>query len=271
MKALVPPLVAALIAGFAFAQEVEAPPPGSAAGAASEGTDTEEPEETGAAAHEESVIPDEGQATRGASVLPPPTQAPYAPAPPTSYNPSRAYVPQSAGPLDPETRLPPTSFNPSGVYAPPTFYERPVWPQNTTPVFIDQLGKSPEAPPSWAEAAYESRLRASFLSAQGMQGPLEGSWVIAATNGGQLYHLQLVDAFGGSIDGAWRDLRRPGAIDSSGLIVGAQRIGSQFTVRFYPPGAREAVVANLTATLDGRWTGELSEHGRRQSVVLRRN
>lgn len=249
-------LTAAALAGAAQAQtpEDEAPQavqPGDAA----QGTDTAEPVETGEA------------------------DAPAPVQPPTSYNPSGTYAPSLSAPIDPQTRLPvspyggyrppPTSYNPSGVYAPS--YERPVFPQWGTPVFIDQPGRTPDAPPSHVDQAYEARLRASFLSAQGLKGPLEGGWTLTDAAGGRLYDLQLVDSTGGTVDGAWRDLRRPGAIDASGLIVGASRIGNQFNLRFYPQGSGGPVIANLTGTVDGRWSGEITENGERRTVYLQRN
>ncbi|MFC3079338.1 hypothetical protein ACFODL_14665 [Phenylobacterium terrae] len=258
-------LIAAALAGAAQAQtpEDEAPQavqPGDAA----QGTDTEEPGETGAppASIDEALAPS----------VPPPT----------SYNPSGAYAPSLSAPIDPQTRLPvspygaagaysppPTSYNPSGAYTPS--YERPVFPEWATPVFIDQPGRTPDAPASYIDKAYEARLRASFQSAQGLKGPLEGGWTLADSGGGRLYDLQLVDSTGGTVDGAWRDLRRPGAIDASGLIVGASRIGNQLTLRFYPQGYGEPVIATLTATADGRWSGELTEKGQRRTVYLQRN
>jgi hypothetical protein len=208
-------LLAAALSGAAQAQSTlqEAPPEVLGPGAAAEGTDTEEPVETGE------------------------------PPAPTSYNPSGAYTPS---------------------------YERPVFPQWSSPVFVDQPGRTPDAPPSYIDRAYEARLRASFLSAQGLKGPLEGGWTLTDAGGAQLYDLQLVDSTGGTVDGAWRDLRRPGAIDASGLIVGASRIGAQLNLRFYS-GAGGPVTATLTATGDGRWSGELTERGERRTVYLRRN
>jgi hypothetical protein len=265
-------LIAAVVAGAAQAQTPEdeeqpihvGSPFSGEAGADLEGTDTEEPAETGEAP---------------ASI----DEALGSPAPPpTSYNPSGAYAPSLSAPIDPVTRLPaspygadgayappPTSYNPSGAYTPS--YERPVFPQWSTPVFIDQPGRTPEAPPSYVDQAYEARLRASFLSAQGLKGPLEGGWTLSDAGGARLFDLQLVDSAGGSVEGAWRDLRRPGAIDASGLIVGASRIGNRFNLRFYPQGYGEPVVATLTATADGRWSGELNENGQRRTVYLQRN
>lgn len=259
-------LFAAALASAALAQEPPADAPAAVEpGDEAEGTDTEEPAETGPAP----ATIDE------ALDAPAPALAPETPPPPrTSYNPSGAYAPSLSGPIDPQTRLPtysppPTSFNPSGAYTPS--YERPVFPQWATPVFIDQPGRTPDAPPSYIDQAYEARLRASFLSAQGLKGPLEGGWTLADAGGSRLYDLQLVDSTGGMVDGAWRDLRRPGAIDASGLIVGASRIGSQFTLRFYPQGYGVPVTVTLTAAADGRWSGELNEQGERRTVYLQRN
>lgn len=238
-------LAAAALGGAAGAQTPDLDAPAAVQpGDAAEGTDTEEPAETGE----------------------PATAAPTSP--------SGGYVPSLSAPIDPQTRLPaspppPTSYNPSGAYAPS--YERPVFPQWSTPVFIDQPGRTPDAPPSYIDRAYEARLRASFLSAQGMKGPLEGGWTLTDAAGGRLYGLQLVDSTGGTVDGAWRDLRRPGAINASGLIVGAARVGNQFTLRFYAQGYGEPVVATLSATADGRWSGELSEKGERRMVYLQRD
>lgn len=167
-----------------------------------------------------------------------------------------------------EPPLPPTSYNPSGAYTPS--YQRPVFPQWSSPVFIDQPVRTPGGPETYLDQAYEARLRASFLSAQGMKGPLEGGWTLAETGGAKLYGLQFVDSTGGTVDGAWRDLRRPGAIDASGLIVGASRVGSQFTLRFHSVTGGP-VSATLTATADGRWSGELTEKGERRAVYLQRN
>ncbi|HEY3695447.1 hypothetical protein [Phenylobacterium sp.] len=138
-----------------------------------------------------------------------------------------------------------------------------------TPVHIDELGKTPEGPPSAVEVGYEQRLRASFSSAQGLQGPLDGSWVLSADGGGDLYSLELVDRSSGALEGAWRDLRRAGALNASGFVDDIQRYGGQLTLRFFPHG-REPAVATLAAGLDGRWAGEFTDGGERRTVTLRR-
>ena len=134
-------------------------------------------------------------------------------------------------------------------------------PALTKPVRIEQTGKSPDGPPSPAAAAYDSRLTSSKASAQGFQGPMDGGWTLIA-GGRELYILQLTDR-NGAVEGAWRDPRRPGALDASGFIDQVQRAGDDLTVRI------GAVTMTLHAA-DGRWSGELSERGRTELVSLRR-
>lgn len=122
------------------------------------------------------------------------------------------------------------------------------------------------APPEpISDLAYESRIRASMASAQGFQGPLDGSWTLAAADGA-LYAFQLVDRGDGVVDGAWRDLRRTGALGASGFFDLVERLGSEVVLRF--DGQH---VATLRTSGDGRWTGDLDEAGQRRPVSLTRN
>jgi hypothetical protein len=152
---------------------------------------------------------------------------------------------------------------------PPPSAAPPPRPQLTAPVHIEETGKTPDAPPTPRDIAYDSRLRASFASAQSFQGPLEGGWMLTA-QGVDLYALQLVDRRD-RLEGVWRDVRRKGALDASGLVDDIQRVDSDVTLRFTPkPGAPDAV-AVLHGGGDGRWSGELTEGTQRRPVVLRRS
>lgn len=132
----------------------------------------------------------------------------------------------------------------------------------TKPVQIGETGKSPDGPPTAADVAYDSRIRSSMASAQGFQGPMDGGWSLFAGDR-ELYVLQLTDR-NGAVDGAWRDPRRPGVPAASGFIEQAERFGDDLTLRF-----ASGAVAVLHAS-DGRWSGELSEGGAKQTVSLRR-
>jgi len=206
-----------------------------------------------------------------APVVPPPVAPPPVSAPP----PPQAYSPAPYAPAPPPVNHAPPP--PPVVYAPlpPRTYSPPP-PQPgraelTAPVHVDETGRSPEAPPTSTDLNYEARMRSSFASAQGLQGPLDGAWTLRAQAGGELYALLLVDKGLGTLEGAWRDPRRRGSTDSSGFLAAVQRNGAQLSVSFYPrPGASAATIT-LNAGLDGVWTGELAEDGERRAVTLRRD
>jgi hypothetical protein len=154
--------------------------------------------------------------------------------------------------------------------APPAPYTpAPRRPQLTAPVHIEETGRTPDAPPNVRDMAYDSRLKSSFASAQGFQGPLDGGWTLAAKGAEDLYALQIVDR-ADRLEGVWRDLRRKGALSASGLVDDIQRSGADLTLSFAAGGGATPVTATLHGTYDGSWAGELKEGGRTRPVVLRR-
>ncbi|TAJ69271.1 MAG: hypothetical protein EPO51_23720 [Phenylobacterium sp.] len=157
--------------------------------------------------------------------------------------------------VDPDPDLPggPQPYRP---YVPPPH------PTLTAPVFVNETGRNPDPPPTSAEAAYDSRLRSSAASVQGFLGPMDGGWTLAADSQ-PLYAFQLVDK-NGSVEGAWRDLRRPGAVDASGFFEIVERTGGDLTFRFEGGG-----VAVLHPE-GGHWSGRLTEGGRSEAVSLTR-
>jgi len=113
------------------------------------------------------------------------------------------------------------------------------------------------------EQAYELRVKGSIAAAQGLQGPLDGGWVLRGADGAALYSLQIADPAGGygPVEGAWRDLRRPGAVGSTGLIDSIERTyDGGAAVRFMArPGVGSTLA--LSAGPDGGWSGRLTEDG----------
>ena len=180
--------------------------------------------------------------------------------PPPAADPIDALLRQR--PVDPEE--PDTAATGSSAVEPdpvvPQTYVPPP-PLLKEPVFLHETGKAPDGPPTPADQAYDERLRASAAAARGFQGPMEGGWALSAV-GRDLYALQLVDR-GGWVDGAWRDLRRPGALAGSGFIQGVQRTGGgDLAFRF---------AADIVAVLHGaggRWSGQLTEGGKSEAVTL---
>lgn len=172
-------------------------------------------------------------------------------------------------PKDADVEEPDTAATGSAVEPDPTLpagpqpyrpYVPPPHPTLTAPVFVHETGKNPDAPATPVEAAYDSRLRSSAASVQGFQGPMDGGWTLSA-GGHALYALQLTDR-NGAVEGAWRDLRRSGALDAYGFFDIVERTGGRLTFRF-----ADGIVAELHPQGD-RWTGELVEGGRRETVSL---
>ena len=196
-----------------------------------------------------------------APVTAPAPQASYPPRGPVPYTPSPApYRPRAVAPYNPAP----------GAYAPQS-YARPPAPKLSAPVHVDEYDKTPEAPLNGAELGYESRLRSSFASAQGLQGPLDGAWMLSTTGGQPLYALLFVDKGQGQLEGAWRDPRRRGATDSSGFMASVQRMGSQLRANFQSrPGAPTTTIT-LDPASGGTWSGVLDEAGTRTTVTLKRD
>ncbi|WP_165191080.1 hypothetical protein [Caulobacter soli] len=119
--------------------------------------------------------------------------------------------------------------------------------------------------------AYDLRVKGSILAAQGLQGPLDGGWAIQGPDGATLYALQLVDKVGGydGLEGAWRDVRRPGTVGSTGLIDFVDRSYNGFLARFSPRAGQLATL-DLTPRGDGSWSGKLNENGVETPVTARR-
>ncbi|EJL25704.1 hypothetical protein PMI01_04258 [Caulobacter sp. AP07] len=145
---------------------------------------------------------------------------------------------------------------------------------------------APEPPPGQAPAqaagavpggymptaeAYDLRIKGSILAAQGLQGPMDGAWSLTGPDGTALYDLQIVDPAGGygGLEGAWRDLRRPGTVGSTGLIDFVDRSTGELAARFSPRPGQLATVT-LRPRGDGAWVGALNENGVDTAVTARR-
>lgn len=119
------------------------------------------------------------------------------------------------------------------------------------------------------EQAYELRVKGSIAAAQGLQGPLDGGWILRGADGVALYSLQIADPAGGygPVEGAWRDLRRPGAVGSTGLIDSIERTyDGGAAVRFMPRAGVGSTLA-LSVSADGAWSGRLTEDGATPTTI----
>jgi hypothetical protein len=141
-------------------------------------------------------------------------------------------------------------------------------PHLNAPVHIDETGKTPDAPPSLGAMAYDSRIRSSFASAESFQGPLDGGWTLSEKPGGDYYALQIVDRRD-RLEAVWRNVRRVGSLNASGMVDDIQRTGGGLTLRFTEAPAPAAVVT-LREAPGGLWAGQLVRGDAVISVTLRR-
>lgn len=141
-------------------------------------------------------------------------------------------------------------------------------PRLNAPVHIEETGKTPDAPPSLGAMAYDSRIRSSFASAEGFQGPLDGGWTLSERQGGAYYALQIVDRRD-RLEAVWRNVRRAGSLNASGLVDDIQRSGGDLTLRFTEAPAPAAVVT-LREGPGGLWAGQLVRGDAVVAVTLRR-
>jgi hypothetical protein len=130
---------------------------------------------------------------------------------------------------------------------------------------VDAPGKLPGPPPSIPDLAYDARLLSSAAAAESFQGPLDGGWTLSVQGAGDLYALELTDKRD-HVEGAWRDLRRPGDPAASGFLERVERSSSGLSLSFTPPGQ-----APISVALGPNLRGQAEQDGRRFAVALRRS
>ncbi|MCA6257962.1 MAG: hypothetical protein IM650_07695 [Phenylobacterium sp.] len=137
-------------------------------------------------------------------------------------------------------------------------------------VGVDDHSRTPEAPLNSAERTYEARLRAGYAAAQARLGELEGRWLVRS-QAGPLYAFQFIDSGAGTLDGAWSDLRRPGALTGSGYLRSASRAGGRLVLSLEAPPRRGPVRLQLRPEAPGQWVGTLTEDGVEVAVRMQRD
>ena len=205
--------------------------------------------------------------------------APAAQQAPPGQPASEPYVPPAIDPLGdlisqtgPQTTDEEEEAAPSSRPAPhkPTLLPIPA-PESPAPTIAAGEHLIPQGSYMPAEQIYEMRVKGSIVAAQGLQGPLDGGWKVKGPDGSTLYTLQIVDPAGGAgpVEGAWRDVRRPGAVGSTGLIETVDRTGQSLVFRFNPRPDQTSVLT-LTPAGSTRWSGSLYEAGATQTVIADR-
>jgi len=124
--------------------------------------------------------------------------------------------------------------------------------------------QAPPRAPEAVQSAFDTRVLQSLAANRALRGPMEGGWRLVGAQGEPLYDIELSEDREG-LGGAWRDLRRPGALDASGLLDGA-RDGGRLSLQL-----SATAVVRLQAAAGGVWSGELDEAGQSQPVKLERS
>ena len=130
----------------------------------------------------------------------------------------------------------------------------------------------PIPPPAMLSGpGYDAAVRATSQSAQSMQGPIDGGWMLTGPGNERLYRFQFVD-HGPDLDlaeGAWRDLKSASRTTGSGFIATVASDGARLMLRFYETDANDLAV--VTVKPDGQnWAGELWYRGVVTRVTLAR-
>jgi hypothetical protein len=125
----------------------------------------------------------------------------------------------------------------------------------------------------------ESQIRSSFQAAEAMRGALDGRWRLAAADGGPpIYVFQFSDSGGApdarattpmapQVEGSWRDMRRPDALNGSGITETIRRDSQGMTIVFYEDNQEQTFVLQPAGAA---WTGELMLAGVRTKVLMTR-
>ena len=157
-----------------------------------------------------------------------------------------------------------------GAPAPATVPAAPVAPPAAT-------GEEPTTAQPDQSNFGEAQVLAGVAAAETARGPLDGRWRVSLVDGQPLYVFQISDSGGvpdarsiEPIEGAWRDLRRPNALDASGVFAVVRRDQEQLSIVFYEGVGEEAETLRLDAAGQA-WTGELVTAGTRSKVVMTRN
>lgn len=117
------------------------------------------------------------------------------------------------------------------------------------------------AAPALAQDVVGKQIAASAAAAQALQGPLDGSWILADRRGETLFTLEIGDPpMRGALACAWRD--------PSGArgYADCRRQGQRLEVRLAAGGR-----VRLERYGPGVWRGVLIRGGRAQAVTLRRS
>ncbi|HZC17489.1 MAG TPA: hypothetical protein VE309_12075 [Caulobacteraceae bacterium] len=182
------------------------------------------------------------------------------------------------GVTQPAPAAAPPSTPPAAIQPAPTPAATPAPAPTTTPT----PGEDEEGgvvPLSSQPEVGESQIRANFQTAEARRGALDGRWGLARADGGPpIYVFQFSDSGGApdarattpmspQVEGSWRDMRRPDALNGSGITETIRRNGQGLTIVFYEDNQQQTFDLQPAGAA---WTGDVTLAGVRTKVLMTR-
>ncbi len=143
---------------------------------------------------------------------------------------------------------------------------------SATAVGVNAYHRDYEGPQTDSEMRYNSNIMSAFSSKEGQMG-LEGSWLVATSDGRKLVGLELRTdgSAGGRLDGAWRSMLAGFGMNDSGFVSNIALTGRELEINYFPGKAHSPNILQVHRDADGSWRGSLLDPlGHRTAIVMSR-
>ncbi len=121
-----------------------------------------------------------------------------------------------------------------------------------------------------ARDSTDSNIWSAFNARQNESGPMEGTWIVAASDGRKLVSLELRnDTTDRKLEGAWRSLTGDTGLTGAGFISDLFLDGPSLEINYGTGPAHTPSVIELRKDADGLWRGVLLDPaGHKTDVVM---
>jgi hypothetical protein len=188
-----------------------------------------------------------------------------APAQPAASPPART---AAVAPVVPAPVVPPSAAEAPAVPAPAPVVQAPAAPPlpaaaKTSMIKVDAYHET-------ARDSTDSNIWSAFNARQNESGPMEGTWVVAASDGRKLVSLELRnDTTDRKLEGAWRSLTGDTGLTGAGFVSDLFLDGPSLEIDYGIGPAHTPSVIELRRDADGLWRGVLLDPaGHKTEVVM---
>ena len=193
----------------------------------------------------------------------------YAPALPAVAPPAVSSPAASAPAVTPAVQAPvaaaPTVAAPAPVVQTPTPPPpaAPQTPAKPSMIKVDAYHES-------AGDRTDSGIWSAFNAKQSQSGPMEGTWIVASSDGRKLVSLELrSDASTQRLEGAWRSLTKDTGLTGAGFVSDLFLDGPDMEINYAAGRTQTPNVLELRKMADGQWRGFLLDPtGRKTDVTM---